>query len=133
MNSRSRRKNNRKRKESSNVRKLIVLKKYRQYLVWLLKKVHNFPVKQECFLKGEICSRAFDILKILSLMQRSPHYERGKLLIIFNSKLENLRQLLRIAWELKFISHKSFIWQETKIDEVGRMVYGLASFPSRSQ
>ncbi len=115
--------------ESFNVRKLIVLKKYQQYLIWLLEKINRFPRKQKYLLGERIGNKAFDILEIIIQIQYTSRDQRRKLIPIFNLKLENLRQLIRIAWKMKFLSHQSFIWQEVKINEVGQMVHGMASSP----
>ena len=112
-------------KEKRNVRQLEVIKKYENYLIWILEKMNGFPRKQKYLLGERIGQQAFDILEDLLKIQFSTLAQKRELLSDFNLKLENLRQLMRITWKLKFISNRNFLWQETKIDEVGRMVHGL--------
>ena len=114
--------------KEKNIQKLEVLKKYQTYLIWLLEKINSFPKKQKYLLGERIGNQAFDILESLLKMQYSPSAKKKENLSEFNLKLENLRQLMRIAWKMKFISNRNFLWQETKIDEVGRMAHGLAHF-----
>ena len=116
----------------TNVKQLEVRQKCQDYIVWLLKKVNNFPRKQKFILGEKISERAFGISDELIAMQYLPKKERKKRLPIFNLKLESLREFMRLAWKMGFLSRKSFVWQEAKIDEVGRMVHGLVYF-SRNQ
>lgn len=109
----------------ANIRQLEVRQKYQDYTVWLLKKINNFPRKQKFILGEKIGKRALNISEELIAMQYLPRKERKKRLPIFNLKLESLRELMRLAWKMDFLSRRSFIWQEAKIDEVGRMVHGL--------
>jgi hypothetical protein len=111
---------------STNVKQLEIRQKYQDYVIWLLKKINNFPRKQKFILGEKIGEKALDVAEDIIAMQYLPKEEKKKLLSVFNLKLETLRELMRIAWKMNFLSRRSFIWQEAKIDEVGRMVHGLA-------
>ena len=116
------------------IKYLEVRKRYQDFLLWLFEKINNFPKKQKFLLGDRIVKIALDILEDIIIIQFSrPDYKIERLKA-FNLKLETLRDLMRLAWHMKFLSHKSFLYQESKIDEVGRMVYGLArpNFPSRN-
>jgi len=105
---------------------LEIRKRYQDFLLWLFEKINNFPKKQKFLLGDRIGNLALDILEDIIIIQFSrPDYKKEKLKA-FNLKLEILRDLMRLAWRMKFFSHKSFLYQESKIDEIGRMVYGLA-------
>lgn len=106
-------------------RQLEVRKKYQDYLLWLLPKINSFPQKQKFILGDKISKVALEILGKMIIIQYARPSEREVLLKDFNKKLEILRDLMRIAWQMNFLSHKAFLHQEAKIDEVGRMVYGL--------
>jgi hypothetical protein len=105
---------------------LEIRKRYQDFLLWLFEKINNFPKKQKFLLGDRIGNMALDILEDLIILQYTPAFQKKEKLKIFNLKLEILRDLMRLAWQMKFLSHKSFLFQESKIDEVGRMVYGLA-------
>ena len=104
-------------------------KKYQIFLVWLFNKINTFPKKQKFILGEQIGKLSLEILNDLIILQYTPALEKKEKVKAFNLKLEFFRSLMRLAYEMKFLSHKSFLFQESKIDEVGRMVYGLA-FPS---
>jgi hypothetical protein len=114
--------------KEKNFEKLLVVRKYQDYLVWLLNSVNRFPRKQKYLLGDRIGNLALDVLKQLIEIQYSNKEDRIKKFPKFNLDLEELRQLLRVAWKMKFISEKNFLWQELRIDEVGRMVHGLVGF-----
>lgn len=106
---------------------LEVRKKYQDYLVWLFGKINNFPRKQKFLLGERIGNLALDIQQDIIRIQYSSVEQRKLLLRQFNLELEVFRQLMRLAWQMSFLSKKSFLWQEVKIDEVGRMTHGLAT------
>lgn len=105
---------------------LEVRKKYQDHLAWLFGKINNFPRKQKFLLGERIGNLALDIQEKIIQIQYLPKEQRPIVLREFNLKLEIFRSLMRLAWQMKFLSRKSFLWQEVKIDEVGRMVHGLA-------
>ena len=101
-------------------------KKYQIFLVWLFNKINTFPKKQKFILGEQIGKLSLEILNDLIILQYTPALQKKEKVKAFNLKLEFFRSLMRLAYEMKFLSHKSFLFQESKIDEVGRMVYGLA-------
>jgi len=107
------------------IRSLEVRKKYQDFLLWLFEKINTFPRKQKFLLGDRIGNLALDILEDIVIIQFSSADYKKEKLKTFNLKLEIFRDLMRLAWRMKFLSHKSFLYQESKIDEVGRMVYGL--------
>ncbi|NQV00923.1 MAG: four helix bundle protein [Parcubacteria group bacterium] len=107
---------------------LEVRKKYQDFLLWLFQKINTFPKKQKFILGEEIGKLSLEILKDLIIMQYSPVFQKKAKINGINLKLEIFRSLMRLAWQMKFLSHKSFLYQESKINEVGRMAYGLV-FP----
>ena len=114
--------------KGKNFEKLIVLRKYQDYLVWLLVSINKYPRKQKYLLGDRIGNKAFDILEQLIDIQYTKREARLKKFDKLNLDLEKLRQFLRVSLKMKFISEKNFIWQELKINEVGRMVRGLVDF-----
>jgi len=104
---------------------LIVRQKMEEYLLWLLPKIDGFPVKQKFILGTKIGQTALELMEKLILIQYSNYEEKAKILKRFNLSLEIFRQLMRLAWKLKFLSHKSFLWQESKLNEIGQMTWRL--------
>lgn len=104
---------------------LEVRKKYQDFLLWLFQKLNTFPKKQKFILGEEIGKLSLEIQKDLIILQYSPASQKKEKLTEINLKLEIFRSLMRLVWQMRFLSHKSFLYQESKIDEVGRMIYGL--------
>lgn len=107
---------------------LEVRKKYQDFLLWIFQKINTFPKKQKFILGEEIGKLSLEILRDLIIIQYSPAFQKKEKFKEINLKLEIFRSLMRLAWKMKFLSHKSFLYQESKTNEVGRMVYGLV-FP----
>lgn len=107
---------------------LEVRKKYQDFLVWLFRKINTFPKKQRFILGEEIGKLALEIQRELIILQYTSAFQKKEKLKEINLKLEIFRSLMRLVYEMRFLSHKSFLYQESKINEVGRMVYGLV-FP----
>lgn len=101
-------------------------KKYQIFLIWLFNKINTFPKKQKFILGEQIGKLSLEILNDLIILQYTPALQKKEKVKAINLKLEFFRSLMRLAYEMKFLSHRSFLYQESKIDEVGRMVYGLA-------
>ena len=114
--------------QNQNTKSLEIRKKYQDILLWLFDRINNFPKKQKFLLGDRIGNLALDVAEDIIVIQFSKQDYKKEKIKEFNLKLEILRDLMRLAWQMKFLSHKSFLFQESKIDEVGRMVYGLA-FP----
>jgi hypothetical protein len=107
---------------------LEVRKKYEDFLLWLFAKINTFPKKQKFILGEEIGKLGLNILNDMIILQYTPVPERKEKIKAFNLQLDIFRSLMRLIWKMKFLSHKSFLFQESKIDEIGRMVYGMG-FP----
>ena len=103
------------------IRSLEVRKKYQDFLLWLFEKINTFPRKQKFILGEEIGKLALRILKDLIILQYSPASQKREKLKEINFNLEIYRSLMRLAWQMRFLSHKSFLYQESKINEVGRI------------
>lgn len=73
-------------------------------------------------------------LNILELTITAALEARNNKLPILNSlriKIENLKRLLRIAYELKIIEGKSYIALETDLQEISKMTSGWFRFVNK--
>ena len=104
---------------------LEVRQKYQDFLKWLFNKISQFPKTQKFILGEEIGKLSLKILKDLIFIQYDSNSNQTKNLKQFNLKLENFRALMSLAYAIKLIGKRGFLFQEQKIDEMGRMVYGL--------
>lgn len=99
--------------------------KYQDFLEWLFGKISRFPKTQKFILGEEIGKLSLKILADLILIQYSSHSERQKILKELNLNLEIFRSLMYLAYKMGLIGGKGFLFQEGKINEIGRMAYGL--------
>ncbi|MEA3463801.1 MAG: four helix bundle protein [Patescibacteria group bacterium] len=112
--------------QSQQIKHLEIRKKYQDFLLWLFQKINTFPKKQKFIIGEEIGKLALKILKDIIILQYTSANERRNKIRAFNLELDVFRSLMRLAYEMKFLSHKSFLYQESKVNETGRMMYGLA-------
>ena len=111
--------------EKLSVKHLAVRKKYQDFLEWVFQKISRFPKTQKFILGEEIGKLALKILEDLIFIQFSPVLKRKELLKETNLKLETFRSLMKLAYQMGFMGKKGFLYQEAKVNEIGRMVYGL--------
>ena len=104
---------------------LEVRRKYQDFLLWLFQKLNTFPRKQKFILGEEIGKLGVKILKDIIILQYTPSQRRKEKIKAFNLELDIFRSLMRLTYEMRFLSNRSFLYQGSKIDEIGRMVYGL--------
>lgn len=92
---------------------------------WIFVKVNTFPKKQRFVLGQQIETSALVCLRLIIQANnlKSPDKTLAKLEDL-NTELEVLRGLLRICFEMKFLSAKSLGYITKQIDEVGKMTGG---------
>lgn len=91
-------------------------------LVWIFKKVNTFPQKQRFVLGQQIENSALNCMRLIveANDSDSPDFVLDRLKRL-NIEIDVLRDLLRIAYEVKFIATKSLGYIVSQIDEVGKM------------
>ena len=93
--------------------------------LWLFEKVNTFPKKQRFVLGQEIersvlsCQRY--IIEANNARGAQRTYEK---LWALNVELEVLRGLLRVGYEMRFLSTSSLGYATEKINEIGKMCGG---------
>jgi len=112
----------------------VIYTKMLEVAVWLFAKVNTFPKKQRFVLGQQIENSALQCLRlIIEANNLGKQRETAlKKLDKLNIELEVLRSLLRMAFELNFITTKSLIFAISQIDEVGKMRGGWARHYSRN-
>lgn len=93
--------------------------------LWLFEKSGTFPKKQRFVLGQQIENSSLACIRLIieANNARSPEATSAKLTQL-NVELEVLRGLLRIAYEVRFLSTKSLAFITGRIDEVGKMCGG---------
>lgn len=93
--------------------------------LWLFEKVNTFPKKQRFVLGQEIEKSALCCLRYIIEANNARTAQRThEKLWALNVELEVLRGLLRVAYEMKFLSVNSLGYITEKINEVGKMCGG---------
>jgi len=89
---------------------------------WLSPKTANFPKNQRYVLAQRLDTTAIDILQSITYAK----LQRDKLAILEKAslELEQLRILLRLSKDLKFINISSYEYAVRELDEIGRMLGG---------
>lgn len=99
-----------------------VVEKHYKLILWMLPKIANFPKDQRFLLADRIETILLEILELLI----EAVYSRDKkdILTKANLKLEQLRFMVRIAKDMKYISVKGYDYFCQSALEIGRMVGG---------
>jgi hypothetical protein len=100
----------------------VVLEKHYDLILWVLPKLANFPKDQRFLLSDRIESLLLDILGLL--IEAVYAQDRTRILEQANLKLDQLRYLVRITKDMKYISVKQYDFFCMRIIEIGRMVGG---------
>ena len=91
-------------------------------LKWTIPQLQKFPREQKFLLGDRIENGLLDILELLV----DANYSRKKIdqLRQANLRLEMLRFLFRISFELKYLNQRRYEHAASRLDEIGRMVGG---------
>lgn len=100
----------------------VIYTKMLDVMLWLFEKVNTFPKKQRFVLGQQIENSSLSAYRlVIEANNSSSPQESLRKLEQLNVELEVLRGLLRVAFEMKFITAKSLGFVIMKIDEVGKM------------
>ena len=99
-----------------------VLEKHYDLVLWFLPKLTNFPKDQRYVLADRIGALLLDILGLLTEAVYSA--DRAETLRVVNVRLDQLRYLVRITKDMKYISVTQYDHFAVKTIEIGRMVGG---------
>ncbi len=92
------------------------------FVLWLVKKVENFP-KSYRFTVGErLTATSLDLLT--TLVEAAYSRRKAPLLETASQKVNSVRFLLRLAKDLQLLSVESYGFCAEKLEEIGRMVGG---------
>jgi hypothetical protein len=99
-----------------------VVEKHYDLVMWFMPKLSNFPRDQRYVLADRIGVLLLDILGLLTEAVYSP--DRAEVLRSVNVRLDQLRYLVRITKDMKYISISQYDFFTVKTVEIGRMVGG---------
>jgi len=99
-----------------------VVEKHYQLILWLLPKMANFPKDQRFLLADRIEIMLLDILELL--IEAVYSKSKKEILRKANLRLEQLRFMIRISKDMKYINIHGYDYFCQKVLEIGRMVGG---------
>ncbi len=99
-----------------------VVERHYQLILWLLPKIANFPKDQRFLLADRIEIILLDILELL--IEAVYSKSKKEILRKANLRLEQLRFMVRIAKDMKYININGYDYFCQKVLEIGRMVGG---------
>lgn len=103
-------------------KELLIFKKWVDFLKWMLSCTEKFPKKVRFTFSSRIDNLSMDILELIIELKFDKD-KRKKYISIINIKFEKLRILLRICYDLGYLSAKQFEHAVLTINEVGSMTY----------
>ena len=108
-------------------KEFVIYTKMLDIVIWLFQKIIKFPQKQRFVVGQQIEISALTCLRyIIEANNAGAGPVALEKLTALNVELEMLRSLLRVAFEVGFMSGKSLGFITSQIDEVGRMRGGWA-------
>jgi hypothetical protein len=93
-------------------------------LLWLMERVEKFPRSSRFVLGDRIEESGLLILRLL--IKANFVRERKEILQEANLELDQLRYLVRISLDRRFITPKQYAFASEKMTEVGRQIGGWA-------
>jgi four helix bundle protein len=115
----------------SNKTDLPIFVKWMDFVKWLLVTTDGFPKTARFTFSDRLTRLALDIVEDLI----EARYNRSKNVFLrrANLNLEKMRILLRICFEMRYLSRKSYAHASLSINEVGKMLGGWMKQQGGSQ
>lgn len=101
---------------------LIIHDRLYQFCKWLYPTVANYPKTQRYVLGEQTQKLATDIM--LGAIQANAEQSKTATLADLVVKLRQLKTLIRLAMELKYIAFRQYEYAAGLLDEVGRLLWG---------
>ena len=101
-----------------------IIPKMYDFILWMIRKVDKFPRSQKFVLGDRIESALLDSLSMLVEAQYSPAREKLVILRRVNLNLEQIRFLIRVSKDLRFLSLGAYEFSARSLNEIGRQLGG---------
>ena len=102
------------------------LTKIYDLLLWIIPILEKFPRSQKFLLADRIETGFLDIQDLI--IQAVYSSKKVNILMQANLKLEQLRYLIRLSMDLKYLSLKRYKFLSDKTNEIGREIGGWIKF-----
>lgn len=100
----------------------VVVQKTYEFILWLVKKVENFPRSYRFTVGDRLSVAGLDLLT--TLVEAAYARKKEALLESAGQKVNAIRYLLRLAKDLHLMSIESYGFSAGNLDEIGKMVGG---------
>jgi len=100
----------------------VVIQKAYEFVLWLVKKVENFPRSYRFTVGDRLTVAGLDLLT--TLVEAAYSRRKEALLESASQKVNSIRYLLRLAKDLHLMTVESYGFSAESLDEIGRMVGG---------
>ncbi len=108
--------------QSDSKKDLPIFIKWMDFLKWLLVTLDGFPKKARFNFSDRLTNLSLQIVE--DLVEARYSRNKGVVLRRANMNLEKIRILMRICFELRFLSGKSYEHASFLINEIGKMLGG---------
>lgn len=88
------------------------------------KLIFKFPKHERYTLGEKIENSILEAMEFYILANQASKYEKEKILLKANSKVELLKMLFRISLNCKIIEIKEYLEMENRLQEIGKMTQG---------
>jgi hypothetical protein len=95
------------------------------------KLIFKFPKHEKYSLGEKIENSILEAIEFFILANQTSKYEKEKVLLKANSKIELLKILFRISLNCQILDGKEYLEMESKLQEMGKMTQGWIKY-SRS-
>jgi hypothetical protein len=92
------------------------------------KLIFKFPKHERYSLGEKIENSILEAIEILITANQASKYEKEKILIKANSKIELLKILFRISLNCEIMDGKVYLEMEARLQEIGRMTQGWIKY-----
>lgn len=92
------------------------------------KLIFKFPKHERYTLGEKIENSILEAIEMLILANQASKYEKEKILLKANSKIELLKILFRISLNCRIMDGKEYLDIENKLQEIGRMTQGWIKY-----
>ncbi len=107
---------------------LAIYQKTYDFMLWLHPVVNKFPKSQRFVLGQRIENKTIDLIHAFIVANAAR--EKHTLLAAASVNLDELRMLVRLAKDLRFMSVRQYGLAAERMNEIGRMLAGwMARFP----
>jgi len=104
------------------VERLIIYRKLYDFVLWLYPLINRIPQSHRQILGKHVESLAISLLLLIIKANRARGPSRRVLQQNISSELDQLRILIRLTKDLRFISVKQYAFAAGKLNEIGRML-----------